>query len=104
VSQYPDEVTAGEFMEALIAAFEGCHAYTDPEDGTAYTFSDLAFPDLGDHTFAIRMTADGPIGLAVADLVYVRVGDRVTLIGNLGFAAVDSELTEEWSRLVVGRM
>jgi hypothetical protein len=50
------------------------------------------------------MTADGPIGLAVADLVYVRVGDRVTLIGTLGFAAVDSELTEEWSRLVVGRM
>jgi hypothetical protein len=50
------------------------------------------------------MTADSDFGSAAADLVYVRVGDRVMLTGNLAFGSVDSELTEEWSRLVAGRM
>jgi hypothetical protein len=104
VAQYSDEMTAAEFMDATTGAFENCREFTDPDDGTAYTFSGLAFPDLGDDTFAIRMTADSDFGSAAADLVYVRVGDRVMLTGNLAFGSVDSELTEEWSRLVAGRM
>lgn len=39
-----------------------------------------------------------------SDLVFVRVDDRISLVALAGFGSVDSELTEELSRLVTDRM
>ena len=105
VGQYSDEATALEYMGAAREAFADCPEYTDPEDGTVYTFSSLSFPDLGDDTFAIRMSGNMPVGPVTSDLIYIRVDDRVSVVANLAFdTTVDSELTEEWSRAVADRM
>lgn len=99
---------SGEAKDAFDGArklFEDCRTWTEPDkDGktTEYKIAPLSFPKLGDQTYAIRMDIKGGGFVGQADLVFVRRGDTILLIGNgiggLGLATVDSTLTEQMAR------
>lgn len=94
---------ATQAMAEALAASESCSEWTETnEDGTQTTWraSLMAFPDVGDETLALRVSAEAPIlGTLTMDLVYVRRGDLVTGVAHStwGFA-VDSEQTEAFVR------
>lgn len=96
---------AGIAFDYARAVFEDCRTWTEPgDDGVPieYRASPLSFPRLGDQTFAMRV--DAKIGTvdAQVDIVFVRRGDVIFLIGNtmggLGVATVDTPLTEQLVR------
>lgn len=101
VAEYSDEATAMAFMNAVRPALEECNGYEDDINGSV---KDLAFPDLGDDTFSARYSVDSVVGPVVADIVYVRAGRLVALVAHSGITAVDTDLTEELSRLVADRL
>jgi len=97
---------AEAWMKQFKAKFT-CSEDTEISDGTPTTFhySALSFPNLGDETFAIRMTTDaGILGEADVDVVYVRVGNDVLSVLNIGIRSVDSDLTQTLTQKAVDRV
>jgi hypothetical protein len=50
-------------------------------------------PALGDQSFALRLTSDGPSGTLMTDLVYVRIRDFILQISDSEVGAADPGLT-----------
>ncbi len=80
------------------AAAGSCSGWTETnEDGTQtqWRISRLAFPQVGDETLALRLSAEGtPFGVVTMDLVYVRRGDYLTGVAHSVWGyVVDSERT-----------
>ena len=103
VSRYrPGE--AQSLLEALKSLYESCPQWTQQDGSTSLTLraAALAFPKLGDQTFAIRLTATSGALTAQSDQVTVRRGDVLTTVtyavAGLGSLSADPELTERLVR------
>lgn len=92
---------SGEAADTLAdgrAAAGSCNGWTETsEDGTQtqWQVTPLAFPQLGDETLALRLSAEASqFGVVTMDLVYVRRGDYLTGVANSVWGyVVDSEQT-----------
>lgn len=105
--RFPDEDTAGSVLDRLADTVDACQTFTEvEEDGTevSYTFEALSFPDLGDDTYAARLSGSTPLGPLAFDFAFTRVDSHVLGIVNGGFGAADSELTEELLRTMLDRL
>lgn len=106
-SVYEDDDQAGEVLDLLAAVANDCQSFTQvDEDGAEveYTITPLSFPDLGDDTFAFRMSATTFIGPLALDMAAVREGSLVVTVIHGGFGAVDSALTETLMRTMLDRV
>ena len=93
----PGEAEAA--MAETLAAVQSCGEWIETNaDGTQtrWRVSFLAFPQFGDETLALRLSAEAPqFGITTMDLVHVRRGDFVTAVAQSAWGyVVDSALTE----------
>lgn len=107
LAQIIDRFAEGEakgIMTEFGDAFGSCTEFVDvDEDGeeTSWRLSPLSFPNIGDETFAFRMsTTVAILGFVELDFVVWRRGDVVEVIGHVstGFEGIDSEQTESFVR------
>lgn len=84
-SEEGDEVEKS--MNSFREAFETCDSFTQTDDEgvkTEFKISDMSFPDLGDDTIALKMSAEA-MGIPVdIPLVVVRVDQNVILLASVG--------------------
>jgi len=95
------------FMDTFATEAAGCGECTQTdEDGTTttYRFEPLSFPELGDETFATRLTAESPLGPLALDLAFARVDEATVGVVNGGFGAADTALTEQLLRTMTDRL
>lgn len=105
--QHGSDDEAQEALDLFVDAVNSCGEFTNvEEDGTEtiYRFSPLSFPQLGDDTFAARLSGTTAFGPITADFVFARDGDRVGGIVNAALGAMDSSLTEPLMRKVMERL
>lgn len=105
-SLYTDD-EASEVMDRLAEMANACQSFMQTEeDGTetTYTTSPLSFPDLGDDTFAFRVSGSTMLGPINLDVAAVREGAIVLFVGNGGLGAADTQLTEQLLRTMLRRL
>lgn len=98
---------AQAFIDTFADAVNACSEFTETDDsGTTitYTLAPLSFPDLGDGTFAARMSATTPFGPLSVDFAVTVAGPTVLAVVNGGFGAPDTALTESSMRLMLDRI
>lgn len=98
INSFEEEVPEEAFGEVL-TALETCKEFTSTEDGVATTFtvSPLSFPNYGEESAAVRLSAESE-GTAIAlDLVMVRAGHNALnfIHMSLGGAADSAEALEQ---------
>jgi hypothetical protein len=107
-AQYSDDDEASEVIDQFAETANACQTFTETdEDGTVteYTISPLSFPDLGDETFAFRMSATSPLGPFAVDVAVARQGEFMVSIFNAALGtAPDSALTESLTQTMLGRL
>ncbi len=106
-SRYSDDAEAAEVLDLLADVAEACQSFSVTEDDgseTEYTITPLSFPELGDDTFAFRMSATTVLGPITLDLAAVQEGPIVVSVGNGGLGSADGELTEALMRTMVDRL
>jgi hypothetical protein len=107
LDQAPSEAAAHEALAKVSGALSRCRTFTSKaDDGSTVTvkLGALSFPNLGEETYALRMTADSQ-GLTLAgDVIVVRQDAIQVLITNLGVGAVDTQLTETVARRALGKL
>jgi len=98
---------AQALVDLVAKGLQGCQGFTETDDdGTETTWSvaPLSFPDLGDGTFAARVSTMTFFGPFAIDIVVTRVEELVLFTMHAGIGAPpDAELTEEVQRLQVDR-
>lgn len=90
------------YMAEFRKAAGSCTSYVQTDDDGEKTITKitaLAFPRLGDDTFALRFSTDQAKG----DVVLVRVGNTMTRVSVVGLA-IDSTLTERMGRKAVAKV
>ena len=97
ITIYPSSEEAEAAMADLSGVAQECGEYSD-DNGNVFTLSPLAFPSLGDDTFAVRSANQ----LVQADWVRIRVDSAIINLIQAGLS-INSELTEELARLAVDR-
>lgn len=74
-------------MDSFRDAFQACDSFTQTDDEgvkTEFKIADMSFPDLGDDTIALKMSAEA-MGIPVdIPLVVVRVDQNVILLASVG--------------------
>jgi hypothetical protein len=106
-TEHEDEDEAERTLNAFAEAMAECDGFTQTdEDGatTVYSVSPLSFPQVGDGTFACRMSADTPFGPLNLDIVAARKGAVMLFLVNGGFGAADTELTEQLLTTMIERL
>ena len=106
-AQYGGDSDAEGVLDSFENAVEACREFTETdEDGATitYRFDPLSFPQLGDDTFATRLSATTVLGPFAFDIVIARVDDTVAGVFHGGFGGIDSALTEELLREMVDRI
>jgi hypothetical protein len=90
----PEE--AGEFADALIAVFVECAEFieSDEVEDIVYRFDPITFDEVGDRSYATRLTASPSWGDIIVESVVFQVDDTVVQVANGGFAMADSPLSE----------
>ena len=102
---------AGRAMDRTRQQFLDCGEWKGEFNGQSFTFrvAEADVPALGDQSFALRLSADGPIFIkAESLLVFVRRGEAALLVAytaaGFGGARVDRDLTERLMRLADDRL
>ncbi len=83
---YPSDEQASEFIAAFLNAAQQCPGpFPTPgdENGGTTTIAPLSFGNYGDEAAAIRITLEGGLLPATIDLVDVRVGPIVYVVGEI---------------------
>lgn len=95
-------------MTAFREAFETCESFTETDaDGTKTEFkiSDMSFPDLGDDTVALKMSAEAEGFPVDVPLVVVRVDQNVILLASFGIGqGMDAKELETVARTAVTKV
>ncbi len=107
ISSFADEVPDDSFSKVL-DALSACPEFTSTEDGEATTFktSSLSFPNLGEESAAIRMSAtteEMPVGL---DFVFIRAGHNIVTISHatVGAGGGSGDALEKLARATVANL
>jgi hypothetical protein len=94
LGRFDDPSEADQAFDAYTAALRACKAFETGEADGGYkaTITAVAFPTLGDETYAARLAGEGqaqgkPVTIA-GDFVVVRKGDTMMLVITLGFGAL----------------
>ena len=105
VATFADEDTAEAFLDLTARTIESCRTY-EVEGGTAIELSPLEFPNFGDESFVVEAIGESPYGALGGDIIYVRVGNRVSSVETIAFGedSISPELVEHLTRLVANRM
>ena len=106
-AQFEDDGEAGEVMDQLSEAASACQSFTQTDEAgieTVYTIAPLPFPDLGDETFAFRLSAATAYGPVALDYASVREGAFVVSVINGGFGPPDTALTESIAQTMLDRL
>lgn len=108
ITAYPEGV-AGEALEEMIEVSQSCLEWTTTENGNTmtWTLTPLSFPNLGDETFALRISTNlGILGPIEIDSIFVRTGDVITAIAYtaIGPEGVDTTVTEELMRVALRKV
>jgi hypothetical protein len=105
--RYGSAEEAEEAFDFFVEEFAKCDGATDvDEDGTetTYSLSPLSFPDVGDDTYAARMSASTTFGPLEFDIVVERSDSTMLFIFNGGLGEIDTALTEELLRTMDARL
>jgi hypothetical protein len=96
------ESEAQAFTQQVDAALS-CETWADTSSDPplTWTIAELSLPDLGDGVVARTLTAEDDTFPVAADLVFVRSGGIVALLGNLDLGPVDSQLTVDQAQRLV---
>lgn len=89
---------AQKLLDSVAEAMRSCTKLTETDkDGSSYDFlvEQLAFPQTGDASGAIRIVADVDDLPAQVDLVLVRVGSTLLYVADTGFGSTDPDLTQQ---------
>lgn len=107
ISSFADKVPDDSFSKVL-DALSACPEFTSTEDGESTTFktSSLSFPNLGEESAAIRMsatTAEMPVGL---DFVFIRAGHNIVTISHatVGAGGGSGDALEKLARATVANL
>ncbi len=105
VATFADDDTAQAFLDLTARTIEACRTY-EVEGGTSIELSPLEFPNFGDSAFAAEAIGESPYGDLAGDIIYVRVGSRVSSVETIAFGntTISPELVELLTRLVADRM
>ena len=101
IGRYADEDTAKRYMAAVRDAGKACQSWTDTDSSgstQSNTLSPLSFEKFGDETFAMRLGTEGGFFPAGGDVVYVRHGKYVYLIGNVGVPSANTDDTVTFTK------
>lgn len=96
VWRFATPAEAAEFMDAVIASFVACAEFTesDETEDIVYRFDPIPFNEVGDRSYATRLTASPTWGDISFEVVMFQVDDTVVQVANGGFAMADSPLAE----------
>jgi len=108
-------VTVASFVEKVperllgdfVAALDKCPSFTitDPDGTSKVTASVLSFPTLGQETAAVRMQIDNSDLSVGYDVVVIRDGHNLVMVGQLALGgAADPEMVEEVARATVAKL
>jgi len=94
-------------LKTLIAWGERCKSVTERNsEGKEVTTSiaALSFPKLGDDTFAARGTVIGEIFPVAFDIVVIRAGSVLSVLGTFGVIGTDAKATEQIARAAAAKL
>jgi hypothetical protein len=105
VSTFADDEAAQAFLDLTARTIESCRTY-EVDGGTSIELGALEFPNFGDASFVAEAIGTSPYGDLAGDIIYVRVGQRVTSVETIAFgeSTLSPELVEHLTRLVANRM
>ncbi len=107
ISTYDDEVP-DDTLDELAEALSECKEFTsvDSEGSrSTVTAEALSFPNLGDETFAVRMSLETEFLPAAVDLAMVRVGHNLVLLATVALGGgTDTGLLEDVGRKTIERL
>jgi hypothetical protein len=92
IDSYKSVDVAKNFISTEQADASSCTTFKDPSDGSDIIIAPLSFPQLGDETFAVRVTTTIPV-----DLIFIRKANVLVYVG-FGGLNVDSSQTETFAR------
>ncbi len=92
-------------LDQVQAGLSSCTSFTTTSSGQTITFqvSRLSFPRLDDQTLALRLMGQ-PQGGALqgtsvaAEIIVIRAGNNIAVVGNVSIPGLDSSLTESLAR------
>ena len=102
VADYDSAARAGELLEAVREAIGECGQF-DTESGS-YTITETDAPDVGDDAVAARLIGTTTFGDLQGEILYVRVGDRVTAVAMAGLSGVDADVVADAAEVVADRL
>jgi hypothetical protein len=92
-------------LDQVQAGLSSCTTCTTNTNGPAHTsrVSPLPFPRLADQTLVLRLTGQIQGGnlqgsALLVDVVVIRAGNNIAVVGNAGLNGVDSSLTQTLAR------
>ena len=101
------EKEAAGTLDAMAGALSKCSEFTSTDaDGveSAFTASSLSFPNLGDKTLAVRMTAESEGIEMTLDVVSIAVGQNSISIFTGGLVPIEGSKLEEVARTAVTKL
>lgn len=107
VTVYPPG-EAGSQLVKMHSAVDQCPTFKDTQNGTTFdwTVTPISFPQLGDQSFAIRLSSEFALGIIEVDSVYIQIGDTITSVQYMvmGLQSIDSTQTEQFARMAEGKL
>jgi len=95
----PDDDSAKGLMKQFAELAEQCRSWTD-EDGS-YSLSPVNYPQRGDQTFAVRLTAESDGFTFLGDVIVIREANVLTLLVPLGLVEpVEATVVVDWMDLI----
>lgn len=97
---YVDEESATERLDSLSALMQECQEFEFEDDGEQYSMQlkPLSFPNMGDRTIAVTVTAASSAVTVDLYLVHTLLGQHGQSIATGGIGGADIELTERMAR------
>ena len=98
----PDERSATNLVEQFAELAEQCQTWTD-EDGS-YSLSPVNYPEVGDQTFAVRLTVESDGFTFLGDVIVIRESNVLSMLLPIGVASpVEAETVVAWMKLLEAR-
>jgi hypothetical protein len=100
--RFTDAQEAARFLDLVVDTFATCQSYD--ESGASVTLEPLEFPDLGDDTFAVKVTGETGGSTLSGHVVWSRIDDRLVSLSSVSFGAeFDINLVERLTEALLRR-
>lgn len=98
----PDDASAKDFMDQFARLAEQCQTWTNED--ASYSLSPVNYPQVGDETFAVRLTVESGGFSYVSDVIVIREASVLSMLLPVALGEpIDSATVVAWMELVETR-